>query len=63
MTDERRTETTAEQPSWDECPCHTWKIAPDDWDVGGNRSCVECTACGVPGERDEDTGDVFWPAT
>jgi len=28
-----------------------------------NHTDVRCTKCGMPGERDETDGSVFWPAT
>ena len=42
---------------------HEWKIAPGDWDAAEGRSSVECEKCGVPGERTDKTGEVYWPAT
>lgn len=48
--------------AWDECD-HEWRNSTRDYDLAGNRSEVVCTKCGCPGERDDDTGEVFWPAT
>lgn len=42
---------------------HEWVIAPGDWDLSEGRSEVVCTKCGVPGERFDATGEVYWPAT
>ncbi len=46
---------------WDDCFEHDWKEV--DSDIGGNRTDVVCRKCGCPGERDDKTGEVFWPAT
>lgn len=48
-------------PTWDKCE-HEWR-ARGDFDLGGNRTEVECVKCQCPGEHDDKTGDVFWPAT
>ncbi len=45
-----------------ECLTHTWKPR-GDFELGGNRSEVICVTCGVHGERDDATGEVYWPAT
>jgi hypothetical protein len=47
--------------NWDHCD-HDWKESPYS-DIGGDRTIVECKKCGCPGERDDNTGEVFWPAT
>jgi len=47
---------------WNECS-HEWEVSKRDWDLGGERSDVICTKCQCPGERDDVTGEVFWPAT
>lgn len=39
---------------------HKWKPY-GDFDLGGNRSEVKCVYCGVLGERDDETGEVYWP--
>lgn len=49
-----------DKPTWDACK-HEWVRAPGDWDSSFEE--VVCRICGVPGERDEKTGGVFWPAT
>lgn len=41
---------------------HDWEPY-GDFDLGGNRTEVRCTICGVPGERDDETNEVFYPAT
>jgi hypothetical protein len=46
---------------WDNC-AHEWEPR-GDFDLGGNRTEVECIHCGCPGERNNDTGEVYWPAT
>lgn len=51
---------TTDQPE----PCvHEWKIQSGDWDCSLNCTMVECIKCEVYGERNDDTGEVFWPAT
>ena len=34
-----------------------------DSDIGGNRTEVKCSGCKVIGERENETGRVFFPAT
>lgn len=46
-----------------ECSQHEWIDAPGDWDLGGDRAQVVCSVCGVSGERNDKTGEVYWPAT
>ena len=53
-------ETTT--PSWDTCPAHAWQEVESQFS-NEHRSQVKCKTCGVPGERENDTGEVFWPAT
>lgn len=48
--------------TWDECEEHEW-VEDGDYDLGGDRTEVICTHCGAPGERDDKTGEVYWPAT
>jgi hypothetical protein len=54
------------QEEYDRAMCgsgsHDWRVVPEH-DLGGNRDAVQCICCGVPGERDNPTGEVFWPAT
>jgi hypothetical protein len=48
---------------WDACE-HEWKIAPGDWDSGiKDTEEVICIKCQCPGERDNKTNEVCWPAT
>ena len=47
---------------WDDCPEHDWQ-EEGDFSLGLNRSVVECSKCGAPGERYNDTGEVYWPTT
>jgi hypothetical protein len=35
---------------------------PNTWEDGHEHE-VLCKLCGVPGEMDDDTKEVFWPAT
>ena len=42
---------------------HEWDVAPGDWDGGEDRTYVQCKKCGVPGERTESAGEIYWPAT
>lgn len=37
---------------------HNWK-EQNRCDIGGNRTEVVCTRCGMPGERNDDTEEVF----
>lgn len=46
--------------NWTECE-HEWREL--DTDIGGERTDVVCSKCDCPGERDDRTGEVFWPAT
>jgi hypothetical protein len=46
---------------WYKCE-HEWEEY-GDYDLGGDRTEVKCTKCGCCGERDDKTGEVFWPAT
>jgi hypothetical protein len=41
---------------------HVW-VEVGDFDLGGGRTEVECRICGVPGERNDLTGEVVWPTT
>ena len=39
---------------------HVWR----ELDTGNEKTVdVVCEICGVHGEKEIDTGDVFWPAT
>lgn len=43
---------------------HEWKESiSSDSEIGGDRTYVKCVRCGVPGERNDKTGDVYYPAT
>ena len=42
---------------------HEWTERAGDYDLGGNRTEVICVQCGVPGVRNDVTGEVFYPAT
>jgi len=48
--------------SWDDC-AHEWQEKIDSQSHSENQTDVFCIKCGCPGERDNKTGDVFWPAT
>jgi hypothetical protein len=48
--------------TWEECSQHQWKERQYA-DGGENWTCVICTLCGMPGERNDDTGDVYYPAS
>lgn len=47
---------------WNECD-HDWIVDPGDHDIGGNRTQMVCKKCGCPGERSDDTGEIYWPTT
>jgi hypothetical protein len=42
---------------------HIWRDVTDSQFSNEHSSDVVCTLCGCPGERDNETGEVFWPAT
>ncbi len=45
---------------------HTWESLEHDWkeeDGWGNYIEVKCTICGVPGEKDLETGEIYFPTT
>lgn len=48
--------------SWDTCPGHEWdeveSMHSNEW-----HTQVRCRKCCMTGERDEASGEVFWPAT
>jgi hypothetical protein len=44
--------------NWDECE-HGWQ--EDISSVSGNGA--HCVKCGVPGEINRATGEIYWPAT
>lgn len=47
---------------FDDCPQHEWK-AVDSQSDNEWRHGVVCTKCGCPGDADNETGAVVWPAT
>jgi hypothetical protein len=48
----------SEAPSdWDACE-HQWR----DFDALSENE-VRCHLCGVPGDVNRETGEVYWPAT
>ena len=49
-----------ETPDWAQCE-HTW--AEVDGDCPEHCTPVRCSRCRVPGERNNKTQEVFWPAT
>lgn len=42
---------------------HEWEEKYDSQFTNERFTDVRCSKCGVSGERDEETGGVFWPAT
>lgn len=46
---------------WDTCE-HEWEEVDDDL-CPPQCTSVECKKCEVPGQRNDNTGEVFWPAT
>jgi len=49
-------------PNWCQCPGHVWKEYESEY-TNEYHTQVRCIVCRCPGERDEKTGDVYWPAT
>jgi hypothetical protein len=47
---------------WDDCE-HEWEPVIDSQFSNETHTDVRCKKCGCPGERDEKTGEVYWPAT
>lgn len=47
---------------WDDCE-HEWKEPLDSQSLDPDRIDVVCEKCGCPGEKNLNTGKVFWPAT
>jgi len=47
--------------NWKDCN-HEWYVY-GDFDLGGNRTEVKCSLCGCMGERNDSSGEVFWPTT
>lgn len=47
---------------WNNCE-HEWEIAPGDHDGPEGREFFVCKHCGVPGERDDPSDAIYWPAT
>lgn len=47
--------------AWLNC-IHEWEGIESQWN-NERYSCVRCKHCGCDGELDEQTGEVFWPAT
>ncbi len=54
-------EADAERRDWDTCS-HEWEefdsMFTNEW-----KTDVRCVWCRCPGERDEETQEVHWPAT
>ncbi len=46
---------------WARCE-HLWREMIDNYS-GPGRTDMCCVKCGVPGERTDATGEVYWPAT
>lgn len=47
---------------YDKCPAHDWKPVDSQSDNEW-RHHVVCMKCGCPGDADNESGDVCWPAT
>ena len=47
---------------WDTCE-HEWKALIDSQFHNENSTDVVCVKCRCPGEQDNATGEVYWPAT
>lgn len=48
---------------WNDGHDHMWIEKQGDWDAPEGFSEVICSKCHVPGQRMDETGEVFWPAT
>jgi len=48
--------------TWDNCQ-HEWKVVADSQFSNESNEEVTCLHCACPGDRDLNTGEVFWPAT
>jgi len=44
--------------AWDDCPKHVWEEVESQFE-----NDVRCVNCGMPGDKDPVTGNVFFPAT
>lgn len=54
---------TPDQPSEAAVLCaHDWREVESQFS-NEYFTDVRCALCAVPGQRDEKTGEVFWPAT
>jgi hypothetical protein len=51
--------------TWEDGHEHEWIENPFDSMYADKLDVTEvlCKLCGVPGEMDDDTKEVFWPAT
>lgn len=47
---------------WDNCQ-HEWKARIDSQFHSESFTDVYCVKCDCPGEKNNETGEVFWPAT
>jgi len=49
---------------WDNCD-HQWRENTSDNIADGKSGCTQmvCEKCKVSGERDDATGEVYWPCT
>lgn len=57
----RMSAADAGRPPTQECP-HVWTSRFDS-DLGGNRTEVVCSLCRMMGERNDETNEVYYPAT
>ncbi len=49
-------------PSWSDCQ-HTWEEEVDSQFSTERYTDVVCVDCGCPGQMDNETKNVFYPAT
>jgi hypothetical protein len=47
---------------WYNCD-HKWRAEIDSQAHNESQTAVYCMKCGCPGDQENKTGDVFWPAT
>ena len=62
MNSHYNTEGGGDVSDWNTCE-HEWKALIDSQFHNENSTDVVCVKCRCPGEMDNKTKEVFWPAT